>query len=156
MPSAPPQPTGILHAHARTRRRKKRMTKPKMWDVTIKGTSWDWDIERMKPVAVELLAPPRPTASHAADTRRANWLFSTFAHSHKPQEAQPSMPQARVTVLLSMPAQDRAADVHSREYVIGTTHLPFNLEEPPLRIMPLPFQVGEDSGAAKVERFLQY
>ncbi|KAF7795623.1 hypothetical protein EIP86_006788 [Pleurotus ostreatoroseus] len=119
-------PSGVL-PHVRTRRKKKRAVKPKLWEADVKELNWGLDVEAIQPVAAELLADPKPYLS-VQDEKRANRLLPSFMNSPPPEEEGTATQPVQITVLLAMPAPHSQIDLNLREYAIGTRCLPFRPE----------------------------
>ncbi|KAI0090466.1 hypothetical protein BDY19DRAFT_773522 [Irpex rosettiformis] len=101
-------------------KKKKRFTKPKLYDVEVKGSLWETDLEALRPVAVELQADPWPVSNtpQAQKDRQRRWF--NFTNGHKPP-----VHQAQATFMVSMPTPNRRQGEPSKEIALGTALVPY-------------------------------
>ncbi|KIP06802.1 hypothetical protein PHLGIDRAFT_128057 [Phlebiopsis gigantea 11061_1 CR5-6] len=123
---------------ARQKKRKQRVSKPKLWEVDVKAADWERDLEALLPVAVELQHEPKPSppplstgAPRARNWRR--WFFEVLPRADQQPPPQPSATremqqppqQAQVAFIVSMPTPNRLRGQSSQEILLGTTQVPY-------------------------------
>jgi len=125
-----------------SRKKKKRLVKPKLFEVEVKGSQWDADLEALLPVAAELPSGTGPSRLSSLvvvpqEQSRRPWYIPTFSFPHRPQPPTPTnlpeegaqiMQQAQLAFLLSMPAPHRVPGQPAPELVMGTTRVPYRGE----------------------------
>ncbi|EKM57634.1 uncharacterized protein PHACADRAFT_251369 [Phanerochaete carnosa HHB-10118-sp] len=135
-------PSDLREIRSMSRKKKKRLVKPELFEVEVQGTQWDTDLEALLPVAAELprgSGSSRPTSLVVVPQERSRrpWYIPTFLFTHRPQPPTPTnlpgentqvMQQAQLAFLLSMPAPHLVPGQPAPELVLGTTRVSYRGE----------------------------